>query len=364
MLKLKIIMKVSILGNNLTSLTLAMSLVNQGIEVDIFSDDKIKENNKIQTIGISKSNVDFFNKNILNINKFLWDIEKIEIFSENFNNGKLLNFENDKNQLFSILKNFDLLNYLFINLSKNKLVKFKKKIEYNDLLKINYKLIFNCDHNNFISKRFFYKKISKNYDSFAYVTIFKHKKLLNNHVASQIFTKKGPLAFLPISSTETSVVYSVRGKKNIELENLIRKYNTKYKILKIDKFLKFELKSSNLRSYYYKNILAFGDLLHRLHPLAGQGFNMTLRDIKEINKLIKFRKELGLDLDSSICFDFQKNTRNKNYLFSSGIDFIYEFFNFESKINNDSISKSVNFFGKNKIVNRFITKFADSGIII
>ena len=83
-------MKVSILGSSLTSLTLAMSLVNQGIEVDIFSNDKIKESNKIQTIGISKSNVDFFNKNILNINKFLWDIEKIEILSENFKNEKLL----------------------------------------------------------------------------------------------------------------------------------------------------------------------------------------------------------------------------------------------------------------------------------
>ena len=33
----------------------------------------------------------------------------------------------------------------------------------------------------------------------------------------------------------------------------------------------FELKSSNLRNYYKENILAFGDLLHKLHPLAGQG---------------------------------------------------------------------------------------------
>ena len=44
-----------------------------------------------------------------------------------------------------------------------------------------------------------------------------------------------------------------------------------------------------MRSYYYKNILAFGDMLHRLHPLAGQGFNMTIRDIKEIYKLIQFK---------------------------------------------------------------------------
>ena len=58
-------MKVSILGNGLTSLALAKLLVNQGLKVDIFSDQKFKKNNKIQTLGISRSNVDFFNKNIL-----------------------------------------------------------------------------------------------------------------------------------------------------------------------------------------------------------------------------------------------------------------------------------------------------------
>ena len=41
-------MKVSILGNGLTSLALAKSLANQGIKVDIFSDQKIQKNNKIQ----------------------------------------------------------------------------------------------------------------------------------------------------------------------------------------------------------------------------------------------------------------------------------------------------------------------------
>ena len=32
----------------------------------------------------------------------------------------------------------------------------------------------------------------------------------------QIFTKNGPIAFLPISQTETSIVYSARKKKNID----------------------------------------------------------------------------------------------------------------------------------------------------
>ena len=45
----------------------------------------------------------------------------------------------------------------------------------------------------------------------------KHRKIQNN-TASQIFTKNGPLAFLPLSEIETSIVYSIKGKKNINLK--------------------------------------------------------------------------------------------------------------------------------------------------
>jgi len=355
-------MKVSILGLGLTSLTLAKLLVNKGIKVDIFSEKKIKEINKIQTLGISKSNIDFFNENILNIEKFLWNIDKIEIFSENFKNEKLLNFENNK-CLFSIIKNKELYNYLFKNLKKNKLFQIKKNITFNSLKKNNYKLIFNCDTSHSITKKFFYKKIDKDYKSFAYISIIEHKKITNN-IASQIFTEKGPLAFLPISNTETSVVYSVKGDEKINFENLIKKYNRKYEIYKIKEFISIPIKSSNLRSYYYKNIIAFGDLLHKLHPLAGQGFNMTIRDIKKIHELIEFKNQHGLDLDSSICADFEKNSKSNNYLFSNGIDLIYEFFNLENKLNTNVISKSVKFLGKNEIIKNFFIRSADNGIII
>ena len=41
---------------------------------------------------------------------------------------------------------------------------------------------------------------------------------------------------------------------------------------------------------------------------------MSLRDIKDISELIKFKLDHGLDLDSSICVDFEKKTKVcKNY---------------------------------------------------
>ena len=70
---------------------------------------------------------------------------------------------------------------------------------------------------------------------------------------------------------------------SINVSEIINSYNFKYKIKKIEKVNFFELKSFNLRSYHYENILAFGDLLHKIHPLAGQGFNMTIRDIIILN---------------------------------------------------------------------------------
>ena len=360
MLKLKINMKLCILGGGLTGLSLAKSLVKKGLSIDIFWDKKNSDFNKSRTIGISNDNLIYFNREILDIKKLLWNIKKIEIYSENLRNEKILNFENNNKTLFAIFRNYQLQNKLFASLKKEKLCKFKNNLSYKLLNLKKYKLIINCENNNYFSKKFFARSLKKKYNSFAYTTVIKHKKIKNN-TASQIFTKNGPLAFLPLSELETSIVYSIKGKKNINLKELIKKYNTKYSITNFGGNNFFELKSSNLRTYYYKNILAFGDLLHRVHPLAGQGFNMTLRDIKSLSRLIESKLKNGLDLDNSISEDFQNMNRHKNYLFSSGIDFIYEFFSLESKMNNNIISKSVSLIGKNKFLNRSFKNIANKG---
>ena len=355
-------MKVCIIGRGLTSLTLAKTLVDEGISVDIYANQKAKSLDRSRTIGISKSNIKFFNENILNIKKLLWNINKIEIYSENFKDNKVLNFEKNKQNLFSIIKNHELQSCLIKELNKNKLFKTKNMIESKKLLNRNYNLFINCDFNSSIAKKFFYKKINKEYNSYAHSLIIKHKKKSNNNTAVQIFTEKGPLAFLPISDQETSVVFSVKGTQNVNLKNLIKKYSNKYSIIQIYGNSSFELSSSNLRTYYNDNLLAFGDMLHKLHPLAGQGFNMSIRDIKVLLNLIRFKIRHGLELDKSICTDFEKKTKHKNYLFSNGIDLIYEFFNLESKTKNSILSKSVQYLGKNKVTNNLFIKIADRGI--
>ncbi len=195
-------------------------------------------------------------------------------------------------------------------------------------------------------------------------TVIKHEKILNN-VATQIFTRRGPLAFLPISDDSTSVVYSINNENSNKenIDKLINHYNSKYKIKKIEKINFFELKALSLRSYYQNNILAFGDLLHRIHPLAGQGFNMTIRDIENLVEIIKYKIDLGLPLDKAINYEFEKKTKHKNLIFSNAIDLIYEFFNIDRKTKNIFLSKSIQVLGKNPSINKMFKILADKGLM-
>ena len=71
----------------------------------------------------------------------------------------------------------------------------------------------------------------------------------------------------------------------------------------------------NLRRYHHKNILAFGELTHKIHPLAGQGFNMIIRDIKTLLTIVKHKVDLGMPLDISVNKEFEKETKSKLYIF-------------------------------------------------
>ena len=111
-------MTVCIIGNNLTALTLAKSLVKRRINVDLLHSKKNYKISETRTIGITKNNIDFFNSDIINIDKLIWKIKKIEIFSENLKREKLINFKKNTNQLFSIIKNYKLYQLLDKDLLK------------------------------------------------------------------------------------------------------------------------------------------------------------------------------------------------------------------------------------------------------
>ena len=369
-------MNICVIGDGLISLTLAKTLINNKIKVFMYCKNNKKTSRNNRTIGITSNNLNFFQKEIIKIKKNLfWGIEQIEIYNEQNKKEKILNFEEPKRILFSIIKNNDLYGLLSRNLNKSnnfKKIIIKNKFFYKKIIKNNkYDLIINCDGTNEISKKYFFRKILKNYESKAYITIINHNRIQNKK-AIQIFTKHGPIAFLPISRNQTSIIYSIKNRSinnklelsQEELEKLISTNNKLYKINSINKFETFILKSKTLRNYYNNNILAFGDMLHQIHPLSGQGFNMTLRDIRIFLALLRERENLGIPIDYSICKHFENKTKHLNFIFSSGNDFIYEFFNYDNFFQRPFSKKIFNYLNNNRLFNKLAIKYADKGLMI
>ena len=76
----------------------------------------------------------------------------------------------------------------------------------------------------------------------------KHQKI-KNEKAIQIFTKIGPVAFLPISNSETSIVFSIINKKVILNENEIKTIRgLKWTKHSVGRFLKYVSQNVNLVS--------------------------------------------------------------------------------------------------------------------
>ena len=63
-------MNICLIGDSLTSLVLAKNLINKKIKVSIYYSKINKFKNR--TLGISKDNLDFVNKNIIKVRKNLF----------------------------------------------------------------------------------------------------------------------------------------------------------------------------------------------------------------------------------------------------------------------------------------------------
>ena len=353
-------MNICLLGNNLTNLVLANILLKKKINVDIISQAKpTLLTNTVRTIAISNENYKFLKENIKGVSNLGWPTEKIKIYSDKNKSSELFEFKNNNQKNFYLLKYSALYNLM----KKNKFLKFIQLKNYNlDVIrKRNYDLIINSEQNNPITKKYFQKKIEKNYKSLAHTAIIDHKKI-ENKIATQIFTKKGPIAFLPLSNNQTSIVFSNNSTKLIDklsLLQIIKKYNHQYNITKISEVESVGIKFLVLRDYIFKNILSFGDLIHKVHPLAGQGFNMTIRDIKSLSNILDENIKLGINDGEIIAQKFQEKNKHLNFIYGIGIDTINTFFNFDSKLKNNLSEPIFKLLKGNKILNKYATSLSN-----
>ena len=149
------------------------------------------------------------------------------------------------------------------------------------------------------------------------------------------------------------------------MKERIKNY-AKYFIEKIKFINKIEYRDLNLlirKKYFNERILLFGDALHVVHPLAGQGFNMILRDLASLEKILKNKIYLGLDVGSyDTLAEFSNQTKSKNLIYSLGIDFLRNIFDFEKKPLKKFRNKIMSKFNKNTFVKDIFYNVADKGL--
>ena len=173
------------------------------------------------------------------------------------------------------------------------------------------------------------RSLNKDYKEIAITGYVKHN--LKNLSTAQYFLKDGPLAILPFSKNNFSFVWSVDKdfpKKDINLA-------VKSKISEVLKTKKIQISNQqsfplmlNLERTYYKNdVLILGEGLHTVHPVAGQGFNLVLRDINKLQELLKYYTGLGMSITSTpVLEDFTNNRKSENIITGIGIDLTHNFF--------------------------------------
>ena len=266
-----------------------------------------------------------------------WPSKKIELFYETSKeNINFLNLNDANSKKMYVFENDKIKSLLLKEISKNKIRLIRKDLKNLDELK-NYDLIILCigGQSKIYDNLSRNKSIKKDYKEIAITGYVRHNyKNLNT---SQFFLKEGPLAILPFSKDYFSFVWSV---KKYFFENNSKKITTlvKNKILEILKS-KQDINISNIQSYpiflslrreyHKKNILILGEGLHTIHPVAGQGFNLVLWDIKKLKEIIKYYAGLGISIKNSYALnDFYNSRKPENIIMICllGVDVTHSFF--------------------------------------
>jgi len=385
--------KICIIGGGLTGLITALTLSKLNIKIDLITDSINKGTKSNRTVAISQTNYDYFEKmNIFKSSKrAFWPCTKMSLYSKTKNQAfsKIFELERDNKQVFYMIENAKLIEMLIKKIEKNKLITFKnnrtisgisttgslKSIKFNNNNKdyYQYNLIIICAGNNssLVKRLFRDQTMERSYGETSITTTISHSPI-KNIIARQLFIKKEILALLPISNTKTSIVWTLKknlvdkykSKKNYHLQSKLQFY-TKDFLQNIKFNSNIEYKDLNLlirKKYYLDRILLFGDALHVVHPFVGQNFNMILRDLESLEKLLEEKISLGLDIGSTdILSELSFKIKPENFIYSLGIDFLKNFFSFDKNPFQDFRNKILTELNNNNFAKNLLFNLANKG---
>lgn len=150
------------------------------------------------------------------------------------------------------------------------------------------------------------------YDQMGLVATVEHE-LPHNGRAEEHFTPSGPFAILPLPGNRSSLVWSERteaAQRMLALspqefeEELKLRFGTHLGEVKVISGRHgYPLAMYLAQSFTAPRLALVGDAAHVLHPLAGLGFNLGLRDVAALAQCVHDAAGLGLDIGSEAVLD-------------------------------------------------------------
>ena len=112
-------------------------------------------------------------------------------------------------------------------------------------------------------------------------------------------------------------------------------------------------------SFGINRVVFVGDSAHSIHPIAGQGWNLGMRDVDTLIKIIKKALIMKADIGSDLVW---KKYHQMIYFDAFSLyqitDKLNSFFTFEGIVSNSIRKTGFNIIDNNKILNAMITNYA------
>lgn len=147
-----------------------------------------------------------------------------------------------------------------------------------------------------------------NYGQSALITTVKTSKSHAN-TAYERFTASGPLALLPTTNGQSSVVWTRTNEQAAALMSGSEADFTQqlqncfgYRLGELTLTAKrhaFPLSLIRAEQMYSGRAVIIGNAMHQLHPVAGQGFNLGLRDVITLAEHLTKQHQAALDIGAS-----------------------------------------------------------------
>ena len=147
------------------------------------------------------------------------------------------------------------------------------------------------------------------YGQIALVTAIEHA---NPHggVAHQFFMPSGPLAILPLPGNRSSIVWSetevqAKGLMALPEEDYLTALRPRFgsflgEIALAGARFTYPLNLTLANSFIADRVALVGDAAHGVHPIAGQGLNLGLRDVGALAEVLIEAQRRGEDIASSV----------------------------------------------------------------